>query len=218
MLVLIFLLDRLEVRARDLLVLVGLPGMANWLLAAVGCGFFVAGPRKGNTFALAIALAVVATAHIVLVCILSFEGEKIAFGVRTGNSVNWQAMATQFNSLLFMTLFGHFRTLNLFAALLELAQFILLMLLLREYAWLGKDRNGRKHAMGMVILLPSALGILLVIYLLLKLLVENANLGRNGLYVGYILELLTDAVFIATFALSAVVVGGIKGSIYMNKK
>ena len=216
---LIFLLARLDVYSADLMALAGLPGIASWILAVIGCSFLVAGPKKGNLLGLSIALVAVAGIHLVLVCIVAFERDSSIYGYGYGgSSVNWHAMVTEFDMLMAMILYGRVRFLNLFCALLELAQFILLMLTLKEICQACKDRATAKKAKSLLILMPSGLGLFLVVYLLMKLIFENTAMGSGGRYIYYILQVLQYGGYIAIFAFAALLCGGTKEAIAYRKR
>ena len=171
---------------RDLLALAGLPGLAAWIVAGVGLGFCVAGPRKNGALGLAIATAAVAAAHLVFLMVIVF-GER-SFDVpgvgrlplRSGP--DWSGMVTKLTYLAHFTeaVRGTLDWMALLAGLLELAGMILLLLYVRALALSVKEPSLAGRSLIAVIGLPCAMGALILINLLLSLIFKQSGIKSIG--------------------------------------
>lgn len=187
----------------ELYIPAGLAGFANWVLACIGFSFFIAGPKKGNLLGLTIALIAVTAIHLALVIYLAFQKEYSFLGASGMGTIRWQVIPTQFDSLLIMIISSIFVTATLLAAILELARFILFCLVLKEYGRACKERDVSGTGMMLLIMLPSALGISLVLFLIFKMIYKNAGGGSEGKYFLFFLFLIEYGSYIAVYCMSA---------------
>jgi LSD1 subclass zinc finger protein len=182
----------------DYMVLAGLPGLANWLLAVVGLSFCIAGPAKFGARGLAIAGVAVAAVNLVLMLVAAQDRPAVhAFGVRT-SSFDWMHVIsnmtylTQF--LVILTTKGvELDLLNLFAGIAELAQLILFMLFLNAIAKNARNSSTAGATTGPIIALPSTLVGLMVIQLLISIIFKNSSGASIKTYINimHVLILLT---------------------------
>ncbi len=140
-----------------ILALACIPGLVGFILAGVGFGFIVAGPRRGNLLGLSIALAAVAGVHLLLTLIAAFGDSKGLGSVYGRASVNWLVMSTSFLEFVLMITSRYGEALIICLGLFELARFIMLMLYLRELGKICKDREASQRCMMLLIALPSAI-------------------------------------------------------------
>lgn len=126
-----------------LLVVPGLAGLGNWLVAAVGLAFALAGPPQARGLALAATIA--AGVHFTLVVICASEsrtGDLLWVGVGGGpGSIDWRAFSGQlveFDQLLTHLFYNSkqfsYLVWGLVAGAAEVARFVLLMLTLKALA------------------------------------------------------------------------------------
>jgi hypothetical protein len=199
----------------DLLPLAGLPGMATWIVAAVGFGFLIAGVKKGNLLGLTIALAAVSGIHLILVFVISFSKEYSPLAGATGvGSISWSQMPTQLITLVAFLGSSRFITIVFLTALLEVARYILFVLVVKEVARICKDRALDKSSMVMIILMPSALGATLLIALLINLIQKEAG-GGTAIYL--ITSILIYGAFITVCVMTALLCGKAKEAITYRK-
>jgi hypothetical protein len=164
----------------DYLVLAGLPGLANWLLAIVGLSFCIAGPAKNGARGLAIATVVVAAVNLVLMLVAAQDRPSAsAFGMR-GSSFLWMHVITNMTYLtqflVILTTKGvELDLLLLFTGIAELAQLILFMLFLQAAAKNARDSSTAGATTGPIIALPSVVVGLMVIQLLLSVIFKNSS-------------------------------------------
>jgi len=196
----------------------GLAGLVNWICAAVGIGFLISGPRKGNLLGLTIALAAVAAIHLFFVIYIGFGSDRyIAYGIRSHSSVNWSEMNTQLHGLLMMITTDVFVTAVLFAALFEVARYILFTLVVKEYGRLVKKRDVTASAQLLLVGMPSLLGICFVLFFILRLIAKNSSIGSEGRYIAFVMMLLEFGGFITLYVMSALLCGKAKNSLYVRK-
>jgi hypothetical protein len=163
----------------DVLILAGLPGMANWIVAGVGFGFCLAGPRKHGALGLAIATAAVAAVHLILVIVSAFEDPGLdvqGFGrVAIQRDVDWSNMVTHLKYLAGFANAVQVRIdwIALMASLLELARLILALLYVRALVLSVKEHSLSRNALAAVIAVSSAMGALILINLFFGLIFKG---------------------------------------------
>jgi hypothetical protein len=183
-----------------LLVLPGLVGMGNWIVAGVGLGFAIAGPAKAR--GLAIAAASVALVHLILAFVTAGQGGLSIGGTYVrgfGPSFNWSALATELPmldgslSLLVYSsrAFGH-AILPILTGACELARFILICLLLKSLAEAAGDPDaGMKCRMG-VVAGSIITGVAILLNLLMALIFDASKPDlRTWVNIGSAVALLT---------------------------
>jgi hypothetical protein len=155
-----------------ILALACLPGLIGFILAGIGIGFIVAGPRRGNLLGYSIALAAVAGVHLILMFIASF-GDAKGVGALGRSSVNWLIMPSAFLECAVMVAFRHGEALIICTAIFEVARYVLYMLYLKELGKICKAREATNRTTMLLVALPSALaGSLLVALLGIELMKE----------------------------------------------
>jgi hypothetical protein len=162
--------------------LAGLPGMANWVVALVGFGFCLAGPRKYGALGLAIATMAVAVVHLMIVVFdLTRNAHSVEF-VWPSSPTNWGAMVTHLTYL--ADLSDYMRSqldwINLVTGLLELARLILFLLWIRAAALQVKAYALGRGALAALIVLPSTLGVQIIVNLLFYLIFKNTKVTSLG--------------------------------------
>jgi hypothetical protein len=174
-LVLIMLLSWMGAQEPFLLALACLPGLVNWILAGVGCGFIVAGPRRGNLLGLAIALASVAGAQLIVVLYIGFgDPSGLARYGAFGSSVNWPIFPTSFIVFAVMVLAKTMVTWIFLAGVLEIGRYVMLMLYMKELARFCKNKQAAGNSLMLMIALPcSLLGSIVILYLGIEILKEG---------------------------------------------
>jgi len=203
--------------ASDLALLEGLPALAYLVVALVGFSFILAGPKKGNLLGLTIALVAVAGIHLILVSYLAFGG-AIDVARRFGPSIHWEALATVLPLLIFdLVLLDHFNAWILAAALLELARFILLALAIKELCRISKAKELGARATMMLIAMPALFGIMIILFLILKLVAKEVGVGGGGRAISFIFILLEYGGFIAIYTVTALLCGDTKQAISYRK-
>ena len=80
-----------------LLLLLGLAGLTNWILALTGLGFAIAGPPK--TRGLAIAATAVSAVHLILGFVVANKAEAALFGLPAIQYLSYAAKAERINDL-----------------------------------------------------------------------------------------------------------------------
>jgi hypothetical protein len=166
----------------DLLALAAIPALGGWVVSAVGLGFCVTGPSRNGARGLAIAAAAVSGVHLILILVDAFQDHSVNLGVfGSHRGTHWDAMVSELPYLSFLTVGalgpGSFEidAIALLNGLLELAQIILLLLLLRALAQTVKDHGLAGNALMNMILFPSALGVLLVLSMLWGLVLKHVS-------------------------------------------
>lgn len=167
--------------SHDVHALSGLPGIGNWITAAVGLGFLASGPGKYGARGLTIATAAVGALHLILLIVALLQKQTSilpgGFGMTTGRSFNidWTAMITQQTYLIMLPMVGRLGVdvVTLLTAISELALWILLALSVRAVALNVKEHGVAGNCIGLVIAVPATVIGLLVIELIFKLIFEN---------------------------------------------
>jgi hypothetical protein len=172
----------------DLYALAGLPGIGAWVTAAVGLGFLVAGPNRHGSRGLAIATAAVAGLHLILMLVDVFQDHTSIIGmVSSGrSSTHWMGLVSELPYLCFLTLGATLPvsfsvdTIALFTGLLEVAQVILFLLLLRALGQTVKDYGLVGNSLMILIVFASALGVHLILSMIWGLILKNVTSASAG--------------------------------------
>jgi hypothetical protein len=202
----------------ELLIPAGLAGLANWILGVIGFSFLLAGPKKGNLLGLTIALVSVAGLHLAMEIYLAFQKDSMSYGRSGSGTIRWDVLPTQLESLTRMLISSVFVTAALIAAILELARFVLFTLVLKEYGRICKDRDVGGSGSMLLIILPSVLGVSLILFLILKMIYKNAGMGSEGKYIYFLMLLIEAGGYIACYCLAALACGKAKDGIVFRKK
>ena len=210
----------------DIGVIAALPGLANWIVSLVGIGFLIAGPKKGNLFGLSIATSAVSGVQLLIILYVAYlSGDSFhSMGTRYGPVADWDA----FPSLLFhfiaavtiaiATSFEFFPIWLILGGLLEVARFVLIMLMVKEFGSALKSKSIVKNALHLLIALPSIVVITSVIVTILAAAKVNSGIGGGGGIVFYVAATALFAAFIATFCKAALVCNEVKNEIDYRKK
>ena len=173
-LLLAFLISWMGGHEPVILALACIPGLVGFILAGVGFGFIIAGPRRGNMLGLAIALAAVAGVHLLLTFIAAF-GEKSMGGFYVRTSVDWIILSTSFLEFALMVVMKHGEALIICVGLFEIARFVLLTLYLKEFGKVCKEREATGRCTMLMIALPSAVAGSILVALLGGYLLREAQ-------------------------------------------
>lgn len=203
---LLMILATLGTRTGDYLVAAGLPGLASTIVAGVGIGFLMAGPKKGNLFGLTLALTIVAGLHLVFLIVAISN-------VRRPGGDRWMSMVTTVQFLVLMLLNGDFDVMGMITALTEMAKYILMFLVWKELCTTSKRRDEAAKANMLIIGYPSAWGVVLVIMLIAKLIGNEAGGGEWRRYVFVLVLLMMFGAVIAVKAWGAMIAGEIRDAV-----
>jgi hypothetical protein len=176
----------------------GIVGFGNWTVALVGIGFLIAGPAKYGLRGLSIATAVVGGIHFILVILCAFgvTGGRSRGGLGFADELHGDLKAAAtlvplldfFPTLLYVAsktqglgeLFSHL-IIPLLAAMCEVARFILLMLVMKAAARIGKDSGAASKAQVSVVIYSAVNGVIPILILLIAVIMgETRSSGRGG--------------------------------------
>ncbi len=171
-----------------------IPGIAAWLIAAVGGGFLLAGPQRPTTLGFAVGFLGVAVLHAILMLVTMKEADTPGF---LSSSSELIVFVTQLPVLVMLlpaavnNVLDSMPAVLLTTAFLEFARFIVLLLTVRHLAELVRDRDTPGQAMAVMIVLPGMLIGLSVFVLIFSEIftadASNARLVANLLMAGLVL-------------------------------
>ena len=171
----------------NLLLIPGLAGVANWVVALVGLGFAVAGPRQGK--GLAVGALSVAGVHFVLlvVCFTNLRGGLGGLGGFGLGGLEWAAMVTTIpvvDALLPALIYGAggIGTEFLFAVLTggcEIARLILILLMIQAFARAARDGGAEDKAGTGVMVVSVTCGVVALVVTLVAVISYEAKLSSG---------------------------------------
>jgi hypothetical protein len=174
--------------SEGLLVVSGILGIGNWVVAAVGVGFLIAGPAKAR--GLAIAAAILCLVHLIflIVCFVKVKDATGGLGLFGSSGLEWFVMASDllavdltlpvlfywskiFGEAIFFVLAGGF----------EVARLILLVLAVRAAADVTKG-GGEAAGKGLLGVLIAGITIAAsaVAWLLAIIIIEEGKLSASS--------------------------------------
>jgi hypothetical protein len=163
--------------------LVGLPGLAAWILMIVGASFCIPGPTRFGARGLAIATVVVCAVYLVLMLVDAQKADRdlAAFGPAVSrSSFDWKAPVestpylTHFLAIL-TTKADSLNALKFIAGLLEVAAYVLFALFLGAVCKAARAHSTAKGATGIMITIPSVVVGLMVLWLILSIVFKNSG-------------------------------------------
>lgn len=185
--------------------------LAGLIITPVGCGFLLAGPKKGKFFGLSIALLAIASIRFLLVFYLAFFNAPVlggGFSFRFGLLVMPSMIPLDLFELVVL---ASVKILHLCAVLLELGQFILFVLVLKETGRISRDKGTGTSTTILLFGYPVILGVMMILFLIMKL-------TRAG-FTGYdVSQLLFYVGFGPLFCFAALVCGQARQSLVYRKK
>jgi predicted Zn finger-like uncharacterized protein len=172
-----------------LMILPGLLGLGNWIVAAVGLGFLIAGPARAR--GLAIAATSVAAVHLILTVVCFFNARSDMRGFLFGGSnlewflfgsMLWAVDATL--PLLFYNSrgFGDF-VVPMLAGMCEVARLILILLALKATAAAAKDYGAAEQAGKGVLISAVVMGVAAALILIGVIVVYEGKMMKSGKHV-----------------------------------
>lgn len=148
----------------DIRFIVALGGIPGWLLGVAGGVFLLLGFKRGKLQILLIALVAAAGLHLIIDLYLAFAsdgrsgpGMLVARGAK-GN-IYWEITATLFFYCQAVLIVGLFPVFLFFGTIFELARFVLLMLVLREYAGMCREKKMAKRTIVFAAILVGTFGV-----------------------------------------------------------
>jgi hypothetical protein len=201
----------------ELFIPAGLAGLACWILTCIGASFLIAGPKKGSLLGLTIALVAVAGAHLLVLFFLMFQKER--FYLAPSGGVHWGIIPTQFLFfMLSLLLDASFFIGGLFAALLELARFILLTLVIKECGRIVKNSEIPRASTVLLFVLPSVVAASMLFLLILKVVYKNTSGGGSEVkYLLMLILILALAGYIYCASVAAMLCGKCKEVLYRSR-
>jgi len=175
-----------------LLMLPGLLGLGNWIVATIGFAFCIGGPQKAR--GLAITSTVFAGVHLVLI-MLTFTTVRSSMGVLPmgGDAMSWPMVATILPVLDMILpsflipgtrvsgMIGSGVIFAVLGAVCELLRLIFGMMLVKELATAAKDYDSAEKAqMGMVGSYVIVGGSALIVFLLALMARAGVGMGMNA--------------------------------------
>jgi hypothetical protein len=168
----------------DVMVLPGLVGLGNWIVAAVGLGFCIAGPHQAR--GLAIAAVSVAGVHLVLSFLAASErgmGVDAMMGARgRGSSMDWSALVSLLPAVdsLLANLVYNSKALGdvilpILGGMCETARIIILMLVLASLASAARDEGAAEMARRGMFINILVIGAAIVVFLLFMVIMRESK-------------------------------------------
>jgi hypothetical protein len=171
--ILVFLIAWMGGHETILLKIACLPGLVGFILAGVGIGFIVAGPRRGNLLGFSIALAATAGVHLLMMLASAFaDKSSLGYGA---SGFSWLVMPTSYLLFIVMVTSKYGDALIICLGLVEIARYILLMLYLKELGKACKEKEATNRCTMLLIALPSAVAGSIFVALLGNELLKEAS-------------------------------------------
>lgn len=171
----------------NLLVIPGLVGAGNWVVALVGLGFAVAGPRHGK--GLAVGALSVAGVHFILVvvCFVNLQGGVRGLGGFGVDGLQWATMITMLpvvDALLPALIYssGVIGTEFVFGVLTggcEIARLVLILLMLQAFARAARDGGAEDKATNGVIVVSVTCGAVALVATLVAVITYEAKMSSG---------------------------------------
>jgi len=196
--------DEFESSSNDtgelLVKLPGILGIGNWIVAGIGFGFCIAGPKRAR--GMAITAASLAGAHLVLAGISisnvgSMMGGSLGGGASAGSWILWATTLPILDTFLPLLIMGGGKIIGsdyifmLLAAGCELARIIFAMLMVKALATSAKDYDSEEKAqlgmMGACIITGATVLLGLILALLAKAGAFGVGSGSANIMIGSIL-------------------------------
>lgn len=190
----------------------GVFGMLNWLLAAVGVGLCLSGPRSPGHWGYGIAAAVATGLHLLMVAILAGQGTDYSVGKEadaTGANANWGLVPTRLDAVAFyITLMAYHdeeiipkgdMTFSIVVGVMEMVRNLLILMLLSCLARASGEEDLAHQctrAAGFASLGPGAMAVAMLLFAIVmvetnlqagqlgKILFTTVRMGTYAIYCG----------------------------------
>ena len=196
-----------------LVTVAGLFGLINWILAAIGVGLCLSGPRSPGHWGYGIAAATAVILHMLLVAILAGQGTDYSVG-REGQSegpnVHWGLVPTRLDAVAFyITLMAYHdeeiipkgdMKLSIFVGVVEMIRSLLVLMLLSCLARAsGDDELAHQctRAAGFASFGPGAMAVLMLLFAIFMV-ETNMQTGQFGKILFTTMRMGTYAVYMGT--------------------